>query len=157
MIYDEDPFRRRPEDRWPGENDRRGLPEWRKTGQMAFRTRAVLQNQAIGWLRKGYSSLGGGTVVRFPRSWRSPGECRFRQEMEIKNGMDKPLLEAAIRVLVRSGESVKYSNGVYVVNGVSESPDDVIAYADDLYQVDKSIPLHDRAYVSGRPRKRVEK
>ncbi len=67
------------------------------------------------------------------------------------------LLEAAIRVLVRSGESVKYSNGVYVVNGVSESPDDVIAYADDLYQVDKSIPLHDRAYVSGRPRKRVEK
>ena len=30
MIYDEDPFRRRPENRWPGENDRRGLSEWRK-------------------------------------------------------------------------------------------------------------------------------
>ena len=30
MIYDEDPFRRRPENRWPGENDKRGLSEWRK-------------------------------------------------------------------------------------------------------------------------------
>ncbi len=30
MIYDEDPFRRRPENRWPGEIDRRGLSEWRK-------------------------------------------------------------------------------------------------------------------------------
>ncbi len=28
-----------------------------------------VQNQAIGWLRKGYSFLGGGTVVRFPRIW----------------------------------------------------------------------------------------
>jgi len=27
---------------------------------MAFRTRTDLQNQAIGWLRKGYSPLGGG-------------------------------------------------------------------------------------------------
>ena len=30
MIYDEDPFRRRPENRWPGENDRRGVSEWRE-------------------------------------------------------------------------------------------------------------------------------
>ncbi len=30
MIYDEDPFRRRPENRWPGENDRTGVSEWRK-------------------------------------------------------------------------------------------------------------------------------
>ena len=30
MIYGEDPFRRKPENRWPGENDRRGLSEWRK-------------------------------------------------------------------------------------------------------------------------------
>ena len=37
-----------------------------KSGQMAFRTRANPQNQAIGWLRKGFSSLGGGTVVLFP-------------------------------------------------------------------------------------------
>jgi hypothetical protein len=27
---------------------------------------ALVQNQAIGWLRKGCSSLGGGTAVRFP-------------------------------------------------------------------------------------------
>ena len=32
---------------------------------------------AIGWLRKRYRSLGGGTVVRFPRIWMSSGECRF--------------------------------------------------------------------------------
>ena len=30
MNCDEDPFRRKPENRWPGENDRRGLSEWRK-------------------------------------------------------------------------------------------------------------------------------
>ncbi len=38
-----------------------------KSGQMAFRTRAGLQNHAIGWLRKGCGSLGGGTAVRFSR------------------------------------------------------------------------------------------
>ncbi len=35
--------------------------------------RADYQNQAIRWLRKGCSSLGGGTVVQFPRSWMSSG------------------------------------------------------------------------------------
>ena len=45
---------------------------------MAFRTRADLKNHAIGWLRKGYGSLGGGTVVRFPWFWMSSGECRFQ-------------------------------------------------------------------------------
>ena len=50
---------------------------------MAFRTRADLQNQAIGWLRKGYSSLGGGTVVRFPRIWMSSGECRIEELWEV--------------------------------------------------------------------------
>ena len=44
---------------------------------MAFRTRPDLQNQAIGWLRKGYNSVGGGTVVQFPLSWTSSGECRL--------------------------------------------------------------------------------
>ncbi len=29
-------------------------------------TRADLQNQAVGWLGKGCSSIGGGTVVQFP-------------------------------------------------------------------------------------------
>ncbi len=37
-----------------------------KSGQMAFQAWADRQNHAIGWLQRGYSSLGGGTVVRFP-------------------------------------------------------------------------------------------
>ena len=45
-----------------------------------FRTRADLQNQAIGWLRKGYSSLGGGRVVRIPRIWMSSGKCRLKRD-----------------------------------------------------------------------------
>jgi hypothetical protein len=36
------------------------------SSQMAFQTRADLQNQAIGWLWKGCSYLGGVTVVRYP-------------------------------------------------------------------------------------------
>jgi hypothetical protein len=36
-----------------------------RSGQMNFQTRADLQNQAIGWLRKGCSSPDDGTVVRF--------------------------------------------------------------------------------------------
>jgi hypothetical protein len=37
-----------------------------KSGQMAFQTKAGLQIQAIGWLRKGRGSLSGGMAVRFP-------------------------------------------------------------------------------------------
>ncbi len=37
-----------------------------KSGQMALQTRPHIQNQAIGWLRKGCSSPGGRSVVRFP-------------------------------------------------------------------------------------------
>ncbi len=48
-----------------------------KNDRMAFQARADCQNQAIGWLQRGYSSLGGGTVVRFPRIWMAPGECRI--------------------------------------------------------------------------------
>jgi hypothetical protein len=39
---------------------------------------ADLQNQAIRWLRKECSSLGGGRAVRFPRIWMSSGECRLK-------------------------------------------------------------------------------
>ena len=39
---------------------------------------ADLQNQTIGWLRKGCSSLVGGTLIRFPRIWMASGECRLR-------------------------------------------------------------------------------
>ena len=49
-----------------------------KSGQMALRTKADPQNQAIGWLRKGCSSLCRGTMVRFPRIWMSSGEYRSK-------------------------------------------------------------------------------
>jgi len=42
-------------------------PNGGKSGQMALLPRADLQNQAIGWLRKECCSLGGGTVVKYPR------------------------------------------------------------------------------------------
>ncbi len=57
-----------------------------KSAQMAFQTRTNLQNQAIGWLRKGCSSLGGGMVVRFSRIWMSSGECRIKH---IECGYDR--------------------------------------------------------------------
>ena len=61
----------------PDEKKRRdSLSEWRKIRAMALRTRANLQNQAIGRLRKGCRSLGDGTVVRFPWIWMSSGESR---------------------------------------------------------------------------------
>ncbi len=49
-----------------------------KSGRMAFQTRADLQNRVIGWLRKGCSSLGGGTTVRFPRISGLSGKCRSK-------------------------------------------------------------------------------
>jgi hypothetical protein len=54
------------------------VSEWRKTGQMGFQTRADLQKRAFGWLRKECRSVGGGTVVRFPRNWMLSGECRIK-------------------------------------------------------------------------------
>ncbi len=47
-----------------------------KSDRMAFQARADSQNHAIGWLQRGYSSLGGGTLVQFSRIWMSSGECR---------------------------------------------------------------------------------
>ena len=38
-----------------------------KSDRMAFPSRANYQNHAIGWLQRGCSSLGVGTVVQFPR------------------------------------------------------------------------------------------
>ncbi len=63
--------------------------------QMAFQTRTDLQNQAIGWLRKGCRSLGGGTVVRFPRFWMSSGECWLmvpRQSNELEFRVWRPVI-----------------------------------------------------------------
>ena len=51
-----------------------------KNDRVAFQARADYQNHAIGWLHRGYSSLGGGKVVRFPRIWMVYGECRFSIE-----------------------------------------------------------------------------
>ena len=48
-----------------------------KNDRVAFQARADYQNHAIGWLHRGYSSLGGGKVVRFPRIWVVYGECRL--------------------------------------------------------------------------------
>ncbi len=48
-----------------------------KNDRMAFQARADHQNHAIGWLPRGYSSLGGGTDVRFPRIWGLSGTCRI--------------------------------------------------------------------------------
>ncbi len=83
MICDQDPLRRR-----PGKSTARRKREdkcvrmARKNDRMAFQARADVQNQAIGWLRKGCRSLGGGTVVRFPRIWMVSGECRLKEHSE---------------------------------------------------------------------------
>ncbi len=50
---------------------------WRNIWPMAFQKRTDLQNQGIGWLRKGCRSLGGGSVVWFLQSWKSSGKCQF--------------------------------------------------------------------------------
>ena len=60
-----DDLRPRPAPAEAGEIGGRVCLHGGKFGQMAFQTRADLQNQAIGWLRKGCSSLGGGMAVRF--------------------------------------------------------------------------------------------
>ena len=80
MNCDEDPLRRRPRE-IDGEDKATGgvCLNGGKSGQMAFQTRAYLQNHAIGWLQRGCSSLGGGTVVRFPGTWMASGECRLRE------------------------------------------------------------------------------
>ena len=49
-----------------------------KNDRMAFQSGADYQNHDIRWRQRGYSSLDGGTVVHFPRSWTSSGECRIR-------------------------------------------------------------------------------
>ena len=49
----------------------------RKMDRVAFQARADYQNHAIGWLHRGYSSLGGGKVLRIPRIWMVYGECRM--------------------------------------------------------------------------------
>ena len=54
-----------------------------KSDRIVFQSRVDSQIHAIGWLQMGYSSLGGGTAVQFPRSWMSSGKCRFSPTMPI--------------------------------------------------------------------------
>ena len=78
MICDEDPLRRRPRES-TARRKRQERCVWmaRKNDRVAFQARADYQNHAIGWLHRGYSSLGGGKVVRIPRIWMVYGECRI--------------------------------------------------------------------------------
>jgi len=79
MIYGEDPLRRRSRN-IDGQVKKTGKVclDGEKNDRVAFQARADYQNHAIGWLQRGYSSLGGGKVVRFPRIWMASGECRLR-------------------------------------------------------------------------------
>ncbi len=53
-----------------------------ESGQMAFQARADCQNHAIGWLQRGYSSLGGGTLVQFHEFGCHLGNVgRYEQQM----------------------------------------------------------------------------
>lgn len=65
----------------------------------------------------------------------------------------REMLEAAIRVLRKNGENVSLSPTFVIVNGIAETPKDVISYADDLYKAEKNKPLHVRAEKYGKPRK----
>ena len=47
------------------------------------------ENHAIGWLHRGYSSLGGGKVVRIPRRM-VYGECRLRRKAALIRLRDSP-------------------------------------------------------------------
>ncbi len=78
MICDEDPLQRRPRE-IDGEEKATGgvCLDGEKNDRKAFQARADYQNHAIGWLQRGYSTLGGGKVVQFPRIWMSSGECRL--------------------------------------------------------------------------------
>ena len=60
LIYGEYPFRRTPENRWLGENDRRGLSEWRKIWAGGVPNESRSPNSGR---QRGYSPLGAGTVV----------------------------------------------------------------------------------------------
>ncbi len=54
---------------------------------MAFQSRADYQNQAIEWLRKGCSSLGGATMVRFSRIWMSIWEMSVNAIVGLLNAI----------------------------------------------------------------------
>ena len=56
---------------------------------MAFQARADSQNQAIGWLRKECSSLGGGKAIQILRMWMASGECRLKIEEQAEEDIEE--------------------------------------------------------------------
>lgn len=70
---------------------------------------------------------------------------------------NNPMLAAAIRVLVHSGEQVHATKGACVVNGEIQTYEQVIEYANDLYRAEKNMPLHARACLIGRPKSQMKK
>ena len=67
------------------ENMKNGIPDTKK-----------LEDQVIGWPRKGFRSFDGGTVVWFPRTRRLSGECRFRYVLEIEDKNMLPLAQPLV-------------------------------------------------------------
>ena len=81
-----------------------------KNDRVAFQARADYQNHAIGWLHRGYSSLGGGKVVRIPRIWMVYGECRFKGRSDatqaglaLARARGRACRERSSRAVVRAG------------------------------------------------------
>ena len=61
-----------------------------------------------GWHR-GYSSLGGGKVVRFPRIWMVYGECRFNYIRKCLVNFDNPF---SFRYFVRECRELIHTSSV---------------------------------------------
>jgi hypothetical protein len=76
------------------------LGKWPSKRGPITKIRADYQNHALGWLQRGYHSLGGRKVVRFPRIWMSYGECRFKPLRAIAWGRSGGDLRAVVLALV---------------------------------------------------------
>ena len=67
-------------------------------------------------------------------------------------GKADQLIDAAVRVLIKNEERVEVENGQFIINGILQTPDQVIEYADEIYRIEKFKPLHPRAELYGRPK-----
>ena len=63
------------------------------------------------------------------------------------------LLPAALRALRNEGEQVSEVGGVFFINGLHQSPRQVVEYARELRQISFSRPLSPHAGQRGRPRR----
>ena len=80
MVCGQDPLRRKP-GKFDGQVKATGgvCLDGERNDRMAFLAQADYQINAIGWLQRGYSFFGGGTVVPFPRIWMASGKCRSNE------------------------------------------------------------------------------